>query len=119
MSTSISLRPAPGRPILVDNARLALARIEALVRQGGSPERITHEVETMITAWRMEAVRQPDAVRDRLAACCDWLGAGVMSARERVEELDASDTAALRQGAQSLAGLIAARDAMSSAYDVI
>ncbi|MBO1073965.1 hypothetical protein [Roseomonas marmotae] len=119
MSTSISLRPVPGRPIIVDAGRIALERIEKLIETGGSPERVAREVETIITVWRMEAIRQPDEVRERLAACCDHLGAGVHAARGRVGAVDVSDSAALRHGARSLAAMIAARDTMSSAYEVI
>jgi hypothetical protein len=119
MNKSMTLGPVPGRPILIDAGQVALARIADLVRQGAAPERVAYEVETIVSAWQAEAVRQPDAVRERLALCCDCLGAGVASAREQVEELGHADVAALGRGARSLAAMIAAQDAMSSACDVI
>jgi hypothetical protein len=119
MNKSMTLWPVPGRPIIVDAGQVALARIAELIGHGGSPERVAREVESIISAWRMEAIRQPLEVRDRLAACCDELGAGVASARMQVEGIDANDGAALRHGARSLAAMIAARDTMNSAYDVI
>lgn len=119
MNESMTLRPVPGRPIIIDAGQVALAQIAELIGRGGSPERVAREVESIISAWRMEAIRQPDEVRERLAVCCDRLGAGVASAREQVEEIDVNNGAALRHGARSLAAMIAARDTMSSAYDVI
>lgn len=119
MNKSMTFRPVPGRPILVDASQAAMARIAELIGNGGSPERVAREVETIISDWRMEAIRAPEEVRERLAACCDELGAGVASARRQVESIDASDGAALRHRARSLAAMIAARDTMSSAYDVI
>jgi hypothetical protein len=119
MNESMTLRPVPGRPIMVDASQVALARIAELIGSGTSPERVAREVETIISAWRMEAIRAPAEVRERLATCCDHLGAGVATARRQVESSDAHDGAALRHQARSLAAMIAARDTMSSAYDVI
>lgn len=119
MNESMTLRPVPGRPIMVDASQVALARIAELIRGGGSPERVAREVESIISAWRMEAIRAPEEVRERLATCCDQLGAGVVTARRQVENSNAHDGAALRHQARSLAAMIAARDTMSSAYDVI
>jgi hypothetical protein len=119
MNESIPFRAAPGRPILVDSGQLALARIGDLIRGGGSPEHVAREVETIVSTWQVEAVRAPEEVRQRLAACCDYLGAGVAWARGKVENLGGGDLAALQQGARSLAAMIAARDAMTSACDLI
>jgi hypothetical protein len=119
MNKSVTLRPVPGRPIMVDASRTALARIAELIGDGSSPERVAREVETIISAWQMDAIREPEEVRERLATCCDHLGLGVASARQQVERVEIGDGAALRHKARSLAAMIAARDTMSSAYDVI
>ncbi|MDB5371113.1 MAG: hypothetical protein JWP20_2671 [Roseomonas sp.] len=104
------------KPIQVDFQKAALTRISELALRGRSPEYLAQEVDRIVARLRQSAASAPEDVRERLAEMCDDLFAGVQSARAQVEAMDASDTAAICQGAQSLAALIAARDAMANAY---
>ncbi|MDB5369908.1 MAG: hypothetical protein JWP20_1466 [Roseomonas sp.] len=96
--------------------KAALTRIAELVQRGGTPDRVSREVAAIVAGWLLEAGDEREDVRERLAECRDELSAGVEDAMEQVAGLDASDKAAMRQGTQSLAALVAARDALNAAY---
>lgn len=112
----MSKKPAAIRkPARINLPKQALTRIAELVGRGGSPDRVSREVQAIVAAWRADAELDQGEVSEHVAECCESLAEGVEAARTQMEDGDSSDKAAAAHGARSLAALEAAYHAMSEA----
>lgn len=108
----MSMRKASGgNPI-----EAATQRLLQLATRGVQPGRMAREVDAIIKEWLdTDGERDPFAVRERLDALFSLLDAGVEDAAEQVADADASEPAFVKQAGQTLACLIATRDAAARA----
>ncbi|MBE9605833.1 hypothetical protein IAI18_13265 [Acetobacteraceae bacterium H6797] len=93
---------------------VATQRLLQLATRGVQPGRMAREVESIISEW-LGGESDPFAVRERLDELFTLLDAGVADAEEQAADADASEPAFVKQAGQTLAALVASRDAAARA----
>lgn len=102
---------AAARKRAVRPVDVALKRLLELVGKGAAPARMPREASAIIAEWRAAPDADPEAVAEQLSELREQLDAGVADAEERVSDADASEPAAVKQAALTLAAMIATREA--------
>uniref|UniRef100_UPI0038D135E8 hypothetical protein n=1 Tax=Roseomonas sp. 18066 TaxID=2681412 RepID=UPI0038D135E8 len=96
--------------------RPALQKLADLAARPSAPERMRREVEGMVKAWLdgASADRRIE-LKEKLGEMEEQLQAGIESAGDMMDEVDADNAAARRHGDNALAALKAARQALLAA----
>lgn len=106
---------AARKPPRVKPVDAALRRLMELAGKGVPPGRMAREVEAIAAAWRAAPEADPAEVQEWLGELREQIVAGVENAEEQVADADTSEPAAVKQAAQTLAALVATRDAATQA----
>lgn len=97
----------------------ALVRLQAMAARGVQPTRMAREVEIIVGEWLGEAGADPDEVKTRLDELHEQLASGVVDAEEQVSYVDPDEAAAVKQAGNTLAALVATRDAVQRAREAL
>lgn len=94
----------------------ALQRLLALAGRGVAPARMAREVDAIIAGWRQDTPPEEETdLTEWIESLHEQLAAGVAAAEDALADTDQSDAGAMKQAAQTLAGLVATRDAAAGA----
>ena len=103
--------PRAARPV-----DAALQRLVALAGRGVAPGRMAREVDAILGEWRDTTPPDEEAeLAEQIATLREQLAEGVAAAEEAVEDVDQSESGAVKQAKQVLAALVATRDAAQGA----